>query len=752
MRILPAIMLLSVLLLQLISVAYAWEIERPGDDFNIKEREESRYTNGEASVGLGVAIDDYDEASGYGGADCLEMNISMTANSRKGIMYDFSPLPSKWWIDETQLWYRRDIAGLGDDAGVWVDIPQTQILGPFAFRFFGGLGSAEYKKVWICSNGWIGFDPYNSTSKSPSTVSPTRPNSIIAAVWTDLRVDGSATIYAGLYQVYTGIPPEFYKLYFVVIWKNILHVASQRRLTFEIILENAPQYSPYQRRYGQSNVSISYDQVSSINTNFACGIEDQEGYKGWIFLEEGYELQYYDDHTLCFYQGPQTKSFFLKRLTLTFGDSNQNTRFRIDRDPQFLRGNNVELKSTPTPEPDLNYMFLKALFGTGSLLLGGAGGIILEGVTVAGSVLVASDWVTFLAYYQYSNVEYLDLKDQFGESPIPQGAYIKVPTFEFPYSGESYMVDAQLDVVVHWILDTPNDAGSQSRHSLTITASLEYYEYWYGIVTSKSLNTTVNLQIGPDDNDTFDTADPIQKSVVYSRLYIGGYDAEDFYSIYIPSGKLFFVRADADSSHGLDMPDFEIRVIDPNGTERASSPHGYHHWIQHVAEVGGYWRIKACKFQNHGFYSLEVTLSTGGCPTLFVWNGSDFVDEGVLNIHSEPDVDVTLNHTLATIPARQSFVYTLKLSEIAYGYNFSHSYIDQVKLYTTDNNGVTRQHLLVYASHSRYGNVLWQLLLSDDTRIETLKGDEITLKFFAPPWINPKTFTFQIEGHNPWKT
>lgn len=61
--------LLFILALQIVSVVYAWEIERPAYDIDIKERTENACTNGEASVGIGVAIDDYDEASHYGGDD-----------------------------------------------------------------------------------------------------------------------------------------------------------------------------------------------------------------------------------------------------------------------------------------------------------------------------------------------------------------------------------------------------------------------------------------------------------------------------------------------------------------------------------------------------------------------------------------------------------------------------------------------------------------------------------------------------------
>jgi len=51
-----------------------------------------------------------------------------------------------------------------------------------------------------------------------------------------------------------------------------------------------------------------------------------------------------------------------------------------------------------------------------------------------------------------------------------------------------------------------------------------------------------------------------------------------------------------------------------------------------------------------------------------------------------------------------------------------------------------------------HGNVMRELLFSDDKRTETLKNEEIILKFHTPPiWTNSKTFIFQIEGHNPLK-
>jgi hypothetical protein len=60
--------ILTIVLLQLIPISWAWQIERPRRDIAIPDRVESVNTNGEASVSLGVTVDDYDEnASQYHG-------------------------------------------------------------------------------------------------------------------------------------------------------------------------------------------------------------------------------------------------------------------------------------------------------------------------------------------------------------------------------------------------------------------------------------------------------------------------------------------------------------------------------------------------------------------------------------------------------------------------------------------------------------------------------------------------------------
>ncbi|MBX5321490.1 MAG: hypothetical protein QHH12_06785 [Candidatus Bathyarchaeota archaeon] len=143
----------------------------------------------------------------------------------------------------------------------------------------------------------------------------------------------------------------------------------------------------------------------------------------------------------------------------------------------------------------------------------------------------------------------------------------------------------------------------------------------------------------------------------------------------------------------------------------------------------------------------------GGCPILFVWNGTHYVEEGSLDIHNPNGTDVTTFHMLHIKPKPVHGVLQLRLTE----HPQTHSYIDQVKLYAELENGQLIELKLISATHSEYGNVLPQLLFSDEWKTDTLGANlnngtsqSINLKFKLRPDIKNKItgFVFQIEGNN----
>lgn len=155
-------------------------------------------------------------------------------------------------------------------------------------------------------------------------------------------------------------------------------------------------------------------------------------------------------------------------------------------------------------------------------------------------------------------------------------------------------------------------------------------------------------------------------------------------------------------------------------------------------------------------HTLKAWFSCGGgggpepCPTLFAWNGTDYVDLGVIGIHAEEDV---VNETLVDkeYVAVKNYKAKFRLQEGWPGLNYSHSEIDQVKLYAIV-DGERRLCPLLKAIHSEQGNIFLQLLLSDDYKSDIYLLETIELKFIIPYQTDRiQSYVFVIEGRNQLK-
>lgn len=491
-----------------------------------------------------MAIDQYiEDFDDYGGADFINLNVSLVANSRKYITYD-SYWESLFWIDENWLCNKNVMTGVGDNWGCWMDIPEDCSGYPVIFRFYGGHGSGEYTRVWISTNGFIAFDLSNSTNPSPSSIPDVEsPNAVIAALWADLNIDGSASIITGTWTFSSHS-------YYVVTWKNVLHKASGKRLTFQLILENAPPYDPEWRRFHQSDIWISYKSVSAINTDFIVGIEDHEGMKGHGGVHSGGSLEDFNDQTLYYYR--YGSSYFLKKLTLSFYDTCSQTRINIQEADQLEpRGYNIQWDPTKPEEPSPPGLFGTALAGTAVLLLGGSGGVIAEIATAVDCILVGLDWAEAFASLQYSGrqVEVMDEDDE-----LTQQANATAYTYD-------YVVDASLSLIVHWILEDPNDLG----HTLTITGEAEYYEYTLSgeVVDKPPVTTSATLNVKPDSQ----LDGTILYEGTYSWLYLDLlHDDVDYYYVDVTAGQVISVEM----TPPPDM-DFDLYLYDPNGALKDES-------------------------------------------------------------------------------------------------------------------------------------------------------------------------------------
>jgi hypothetical protein len=140
----------------------------------------------------------------------------------------------------------------------------------------------------------------------------------------------------------------------------------------------------------------------------------------------------------------------------------------------------------------------------------------------------------------------------------------------------------------------------------------------------------------------------------------------------------------------------------------------------------------------------------GGCPTLFVWDGVNYVDHGVIDIHKPSGEDII--REVAIQPEDVGMCHhkvKFRLREGYPGLRYSKSVIDQVKLYIVDNKGKNHLCPLESAKHSVLENVLPLLLRSDDRKLQMLLLETVDLTFVVPYKNNNiREFTFVIEGCN----
>jgi len=138
-------------------------------------------------------------------------------------------------------------------------------------------------------------------------------------------------------------------------------------------------------------------------------------------------------------------------------------------------------------------------------------------------------------------------------------------------------------------------------------------------------------------------------------------------------------------------------------------------------------------------------IQAGGCPFIYVWNDTDYNDFGVIDIHAQEDVIKEVSISPENV-GLSKYKACFRLIEGCEGLNYSHSEIDQVKLYAVI-DGSRYLCPLIYANHSEFGNVWLKLLFSDDWKIDVYLLETIDLQFLVP-YSNVEEYVFVIEGHN----
>ncbi len=171
-------------------------------------------------------------------------------------------------------------------------------------------------------------------------------------------------------------------------------------------------------------------------------------------------------------------------------------------------------------------------------------------------------------------------------------------------------------------------------------------------------------------------------------------------------------------------------------------------YINEYSCDGSSWQVESydCGILGSGYYCSYIGKKCvqyipppgGGCPILKVWNGNEFVEIEKLDIHAPEyqDKTVTTSFTMKPIDGR----YEIILDEAAY-IPLDGSHINYVSL--KDESG--KECELISAIHSKHGDVLLELIKSDDVRIQTFPSENIKLVYTC----SGNRFSFTIEGYNP---
>lgn len=656
------------LLLLPFSHVFAWQVERPSNDIDFyEERIENCKCDEEVSVGIGVDIHKYvenDTWAPFNDRDGFIIRVVGTANARKGIYYDWdwqNPIPLGPIFENT--------LNLGDDNGDWVDL---SYIGKVAFYSGPGLqNSSLYEKVWVCSNGFLCFEGEYTNPTPQSIPNPEKPNTIIAPYWSDLDPAGG-TISWGKY-IYFG------QSYIAIGWHNVLDKANNKRQSFAVFIKQRGINFPR----AQNLIILQYYNVEW--SGFALyGIEDQEGYKGngcypsngemWVNKAIRFE---------CFRQSPQ-----IKEMTIKLEKQDTEAEILTDMNNWSLQSYNLLWESQVTPPSPELAIYGKALKGGLTLLIskyviptlglppvaGWMFGIALIGVDIA-------PHVAELLWPTSRDLKIIKVKNA---NTTENLAYLTVPAagsneWEWP-------VDTLIGAQFFWIF---NDTNVKS-HQLKISIEAIYYSYQ--LQSNATISTSVDLNVICDAGNRISEARHVTSGEYLAYLHYY-YDADDYYNISVSYNQYIEI-----TMCPSDNVNFDLYLYNREGKLVAYSNRTNDNIedITYRALYTGNYSIRVnapypSSWLGEGLYKLKIEVSDsppgGGCPFVYVWNGTQYIIDNNLLAASEvsngQDVEDYYKLEQLLVPKYEGKLlswYSLQIGE----FENEHTYIDQIKLFAAD--------------------------------------------------------------------
>jgi hypothetical protein len=511
--------------------------------------------------------------------------------------------------------------------------------------------------------------------------------------------------------------------WFVIIWNNVLSQGgSDQRLTFEIALQCQPSNWDYEQ---ECPIYIGYKNVTGIGENFAYGIENQEGSHGTGQCCSGNSLQNLNGTVNAFYQ--DNGNIYLDRLFLQFNDSCPDSWVHLRTDVPF-RGNNVATGGNAAP--DTTEELYPIVVGTANELVGDGGyfldqlGLIdldVNPITIpVGIGLAAWDLYQYLAKLQFNSLQ-----------PVMQDnapyACLIVQT------NTTSTTDASLCAGLDWVL---NDSYPQEQnHTLTVTATAEYHLYdsseYYNCSTVQTINIYPYI-----NNTSVSTAQPIQCGT-YTWFYTDTVFGTNYYNISVPSLYALNVSATPDLNDGTDITVYLYNqtgaLVNQTGLIAYNSVGSV--YGANMDNKADNFTIGFCSPQGGAgtFYNFNVsTVSLGGCPYVYDWNGSAYVkDNNILPASEIGNGTYTRDYYLlqqSLVPiftTGQTSFYSLQIGE----FESEIDYVDQVNLIAVDhpqgtNVAVTPEgQILTYTNPASPISAIDNNGVSELSEIATMNGN-----------------------------
>jgi len=543
----------------------------------------------------------------------------------------------------------------------------------------------EYDKIWVCSNGFLCLNK-TCTSPLPQNIpSDQEPNPIIAVFWRDLHPENGGSITYEENVDFNG------GKYFVVSWNNVPDAEGNPQ-SFQVLILNREGFfaTDYHNRICFQYKNITKNCVTTI------GIEDQLG-------NRGKSLDLNDiQNELCRVLYIQNMGYRLSQLTLRL--TKNDTSAMIDFLPNYVGGYNVILKNNENPYGDA---FAGVIGFVADLFIA----YYVEGVKTAIMLtgLVITGQTAFELSNELSPPEFVvhNAPEQDNEAYIISQCVVE--NLSLPYCKP---FDSSLAATVEWSFLDPNDM----NHDLTITAEAMYASLDKVDVRYVSTSVTLNMYTGDHylDSDT---------------CVIGGSEITGV-KVWV-DGNIYYSPTTVIVTHGIHTVQVESSFIIDEYLFT------FVRWHDQIEDNPRTIYLDIDK----SFTAYYNVTYIGTCPTLFVWNGSEYVYEALLDIHAPSDV--TLQHQIQQTLVKDGLFYKLQLRELD---NFT-SHIDQVKLYAVDYSGEWHLCLLTSAIHRQKGWVTPLLTFDDSIRVDLAPTETIDLKFiYFGDAID--RFIFEINGYN----